>query len=85
MDTKHNDEQEKIKETLKLEKQAKVKKPKGSGQTTYTRMKTLKTQLASSLPPQRDARATVAKVKKINKPYARERYKYLLSLNKELK
>ena len=58
----------KEKETLKL---ARVKNQKVQ-EDAYTRMRTLKTQLASSSATPTDARATVAKVKKINKPYARK-------------
>ena len=38
----------------------------------YTRMKTLKTQLASSSPPQQMQETQLQKLKKINKPYARK-------------
>ena len=55
------------------------KKPKGSDRRLYTDENpndTVRIKFATSS----DARATVAKVKRINKPYAR-RYKFLQSWN----
>ena len=50
----------------------------------YTRMKTLKTQLASSSPPQPMQETQLQKLKR-SISLMRERYKYLLSVSKEQK
>ena len=59
------------------------KKPKGSGRRLYTDENPKDTVSIKFATPS-DARATVAKVKKINKPYARK-FKFLQSQSKEPK
>ena len=67
-DNLYNDNKKKKKETLKLEQ---VKNQKVVADV-YTRMKTLKDTVSIKFATPSDARATVAKVKKLNKPYARK-------------
>ena len=60
------------------------KKPKGSGRRLYTDENPRDTVSIKFATPT-DARATVAKVKRINKPYARKKYKSLQLGNRERK
>ena len=70
----------KKKEILKL---ARAKNRKGRADV-YTRMKTLKTQLASSLPHRQTQETQLEKLKKLIS-HMRERYRYLQSVSKEQK
>ena len=75
--------QESCQEKKEILKLAQVKNQKVAAEDC-TRMKTLKTQLASSLPPQQMQEQQLQKLKRsIN--HMRERYRYLQSVSKELK